>query len=422
MITQKAKVLPLAAAVVVVLASGAPAFAEEKCGLCHPETRVAHESSVHAREEVGCVACHGGDATVRETKLAHSDNSAGNFRSLADRRDVPAACATCHADLETMRPYNLPIDQLALYQTSAHGVALARGETRAAVCTDCHASSGGPGSVHDIRSPRDPESTVYDRNLPLTCGRCHGDAELMSAVGLDAKVVDDYLSCVHGVQLLENGNLAAPNCTSCHGVHGANPPGHGDIDKVCGSCHGETRRAYVEGPHHEAMSAAGLPECVACHSQHAIVRHRPDEIGELCLECHEKDSRQVRLGLNIRALIDEAEEQLRGAQEIIERAEQVPLHVEDHRARLEEGRTYLTEALPLTHGVEEGPVEELTRRAASIGEEIQHDLHPQFNHRVYYLGLVVFWFYLVVTLAILVARKRRLRQQEKRHQEKVGGP
>jgi len=326
---------------------------------------------------------------------------------LDDRRQVASSCAACHSDLKRMRPYNLPVDQLALYETSAHGQAFARGELRAATCTDCH-------SVHEIRAPDDPTSTVYERNLPDTCGRCHGDRELMEDVGLDADVVAEYRSSIHGRRLFDEGNLAAPNCTSCHGVHGAAPPGMSDIDKVCGACHIETRRAYLDGPHADAMEAADIAACVACHSSHAIEPHRAEEIGQLCLQCHEPGSQEVDIGEKIHTLIEGASEEIRSAEEVVERARKVPIDVEDHEARIEEARTYLTEALPLAHRVELAPIEDLTRRARNIGEEVRRELYPEMEHGVAYVGLAIFWFYLVITLAILWNSKRRVsREAEK---------
>ena len=40
-----------------------------------------------------------------------------------------------------------------------------------AVCFDCH-------GIHNIRSPKDPLSTVYPENLQHTCQQCHDDATI----------------------------------------------------------------------------------------------------------------------------------------------------------------------------------------------------------------------------------------------------
>ena len=86
------------------------------CTLCHPDVRVQFEQGIHHGEAVSCVSCHGGDSTTSTVAEAHR----GDFRGQIQRPDVPDLCATCHADAQRMRPYNLPTDQLALYQTSEH--------------------------------------------------------------------------------------------------------------------------------------------------------------------------------------------------------------------------------------------------------------------------------------------------------------
>ena len=372
--------------------------AEEQCGVCHPESRVAFGESRHAQEGVSCTDCHRGDGTTLEVEAAHRQG----FRSLTDRQASPAMCAECHSDIERMRPYNLPVDQYAVYQISQHGQAVAAGDVTAAICTDCH-------GIHDIRRVSNPASSAYSRNIPSTCARCHADPSLMEPHGLTASVVADYESGIHGRSLLEERNLAAPNCTTCHGVHGATPPGIGDVDKICGACHDQTRQAFLEGPHREAMLAAGLPECASCHSNHAIERFHFEDIDGLCGECHGAESEQATLGAKIHTLVHSTAERIEEAASLVQRAERAALRIEDYEARLEEARTYLTEALPLVHAVTVEPVEQVTRRAHAIADEVQHEIHGELDRTEEHLGLALFWFYVLMTLVILVLFKRRLR-------------
>lgn len=381
----------------IVVGLGARLVAQERCGVCHPESRVEFETSQHAQEGVSCTDCHRGDGDTLDTDRAHR----GGFRNLGDRQSSPKVCAECHSDLEKMRPYNLPVDQYAVYQTSQHGKAVERGDLDAAVCTDCH-------GVHDIRRVGDPESSTYSRNIPSTCARCHADPSLMEPSGLSASVVDEYRSTIHGQALLEEGNTAAPNCTTCHGVHGAAPPAFGDVDKICGACHDQTRQAFIEGPHREGMIAAGLPECASCHSNHAIKRFQPADVIGLCGECHGAESGQAALGGKMNTLVESAAVQIEEASQLVERAERAALRIEDYEARLEGARTYLTEALPLVHTVTIEPVETVTRRARSIAEEVQHEIYGELDRTEEHLGLALFWFYVLMTLVILVLLKRRL--------------
>lgn len=389
-----------AVAIPLVLSLASPAWAAgegEQCGTCHPTERVAFAESVHAREEVTCSSCHGGRPDSLDVDAAHR----GSFRSLADRTKIPESCASCHADLERMRPYNLPVDQYAIYMTSPHGKAAAAGDSHSAVCSDCH-------GAHAVLPPDDPQSRVHMRNLPSTCGECHADATLMGSYGLDPNVVQEYLGGAHGEALLERGVQAAPSCNSCHGVHGATPPGVGDIDKVCGTCHQETRKAFLAGPHYPSMAEAGLPECSSCHSNHGIRRHDLADLSVICADCHGEDSDEAVVGNKMQTLIVQADQEVESAENLLLEAEKIPLDVQDHLSRIEEARTYLTEALPLVHSVSVEPVEQVTRRARSIGKEIEAEVYPRLSKRTAHVGLAIYWFYVVMTVAILIGYRRRL--------------
>ena len=51
------------------------------------------------------------------------------------------------------------------------------------------------------------------------------------------------------------------------------------------------------------------------------------------------------------------------------------------------------------------------RRARSVGEEVQHDVYTKFGlSTTRRIVLAALWFYILMTVAILVAYKRRLRQ------------
>jgi len=395
-------VAPLALAALLALAAPArpqgaaappPApGAAGKCGVCHPAERVQFETSPHAREQVSCVSCHGGDDRSLAQGVAHGSG----FRGRPARAAIPALCASCHASETRMRAYNLPVDQFALYQTSGHGVRLARGDTRVAVCSDCH-------GAHDILAPADPGSRVFPANIPRTCGRCHGD----STVVTPAKAVyAAYSRSVHAQALLDRGNLRAPTCVSCHGVHGAAPPALGDVDKVCGQCHTAERRYLSAGEHRPGDR--GGPECSTCHGAHEISAARPERLPESCVECHGKDSPQGALGQKVWSEYHAAAQKVEEAAAAATRAEGVPINTDDYRARLEEARTYLREALPAAHSVREDLVAGFTTRALSVAHEVQSELEHKLGElKVWRLLLILFWFYLLLTILILLRFQKR---------------
>jgi predicted CXXCH cytochrome family protein len=353
---------------------------------------VQFQTSSHAREQVRCVSCHGGDDRSLERGVAHG----AGFRGRPARAAIPALCASCHANEARMRPYNLPVDQYALYQTSGHGVRLARGEAKVAVCSDCH-------GAHDILSPSDPGSRVFPANIPRTCGRCHGDTTVVSR---ENAVFADYSRSVHAQALLDRGNLRAPTCVSCHGVHGAAPPALGDVDKVCGRCHTAERRYLGAGEHRPGGHE--VPECSTCHGAHAITPAQPERLPASCVECHQPDSREAALGQKVWNEYRAASEEVDKAAAVATQAEAVPINTDDYRARLEEAKTYLREALPAAHAVREDVVAGFTTRALSVAHEVESELESKLGHRrVWRYVLILFWFYLLLTILVLRRLQRR---------------
>jgi hypothetical protein len=377
-------------------APASPAGASGRCGVCHPSERVQFEKSRHAGEEVRCVSCHGGNDRTVDQGTAHG----AGFRGRPSRREIPSLCASCHSSLEQMRPYNLPVDQLAQYQTSGHGRRLAQGDIRVAVCSDCH-------GAHDILPPTDPASRVFAANIPRTCGTCHGDSTLLRSRG-KPDVYRAYLSSVHARELLDRGNMRAPTCVSCHGVHGAAPPEIGDVNKVCGQCHAVERRYFAAGPHQNGMRARQLPECVSCHGDHAIQAASSGNLARQCAQCHGGNAPQVTLGNKLWNEHQVAIREIEQADALIRRADAVPLQTDDYRARLEEARTYLREALPAAHSVDPSAVSPFTTRARAVAAEIESEIHVKLgNLRTRKLVLVLFWFYVLLTLLVLRRFQRR---------------
>jgi len=371
-------------------APAAASAAAGRCGVCHPAERVLFDKSGHAQEAVHCTSCHGGNDRSVDLAVAHG----AGFRGRPSRRDIPGLCASCHSNEDRMRAYNLPVDQYALYQTSGHGRRLAKGDLSVAVCSDCH-------GAHDILPPSDPASRVFELNIPKTCGTCHGDSATMKARNRP-DVFRQYMSSIHAHQLFDQGNRRSPTCVSCHGVHGAAPPAVGDVGKVCGQCHTAERRYFVAGPHRDGLLRAGRSECASCHGDHGIEGARPQRLSTLCAQCHGAGSSQAALGGALWTEYRGAAQEIDKAVALIDRAEAVPIQTEDYRARLEEARTYLREALPAAHSVQRETVEGFTLRARSVSSEIEHEIYAKLgNLRTRKFVLLVFWFYVLVTIVVL---------------------
>lgn len=264
------------------------------CADCHPGEAEQYSGSPHAAAGFDCRTCHGGAKVYRiqtqglaqYTQEAPAPTSrpvfdhGEKFTGKPARSLVPQRCGQCHADVEVIDPFGLRTDQLARYNTSGHGKRLhAKKDDRVAVCIDCH-------GTHDVRGAKDPASPVHPLNMPETCGRCHGDAALMSNYDLSSQVVRQYKESIHGERLLKDRDLAMPTCATCHGNHGAKPPGFRDVGHVCGRCHQQTETYFKESLH---AKYPGFPPCVGCHSPGADRRdHRivsvtrsPEELADL---------------------------------------------------------------------------------------------------------------------------------------------
>ncbi len=196
--------------------------------------------------------------------------------------------------------------------------------------------------------------------------------------------------------------MKAPTCVSCHGVHGAMPSDIKNVNKVCGRCHTAERRYFLAGPHANALAAKNMAECSSCHGEHGITPSETGRLASSCVKCHEKGSKDEVLGAALLADYTSADEEIRAAEALVARADAVPLRTEDYKARIEEARTYLREALTAAHAVNPDAMSGYTGRAKSVGEEISKELKSKLqNIFVEKVFLLVFWFYVIVTVGII---------------------
>jgi nitrate/TMAO reductase-like tetraheme cytochrome c subunit len=144
-----------------VFAFAKPSASQSRCADCHfanPDAPAANhlsdwDYSRHARQEVGCEKCHGGDATTFESFLAHRGVlNSSNPASPVNRRNLPTTCGTCHAG-----PF-------VAFQKSQHFALLEKGDTRVPVCSTCHGAAG-------YQRPS-------ARALETQCRQCHGPGKI----------------------------------------------------------------------------------------------------------------------------------------------------------------------------------------------------------------------------------------------------
>ena len=331
--------------------------------------------SVHREAGVTCKDCHGGNSSIAKLSMS----KAMGFIGTPKAQDIPPLCAKCHADVKKMRPYNLRTDQYAEYQISIHGQRLAKGDTRVATCSSCHQS-------HEVRRKKDPLSSVYHTKVPETCARCHSDSKLMEAYKVPTDQLAEYQKSYHGRILL--GKIAgkdpalAPNCATCHGIHGATPPGVKEVAAVCGNCHTTIARYFRQGPHEKAVEETGIPKCITCHGNHDIPYPSLDALtGDQsghCGSCHDPKSPPYAKAQEMKEALQTVERSIQRNQKGIERLKAEQLEVSELEGKMTEAEGKLTEAKPWTHAVEVRKLEELTGQAMKILES-NHKLIIKFE-------------------------------------------
>ncbi len=273
------------------------------CGSCHKIESDIYLNSDHGRARKSgesaatCLGCHGSP---------HAILSARNPASPMYRLNIPKTCAGCHEDTAKMAKYALLEEKpLTSYLLTVHGKALEKGVIQSAVCTDCHGS-------HDLHSPTNPQSKLYRRSVPITCGKCHEN------------VLKSYERSIHGKAALA-GKVEAPVCTDCHGEHTI--LGHKDpassvysssvSEKVCAHCHAAEKiiskyrlpsdsvKTFLESYHGLAgrYGSTVVANCASCHGFHDILPSSDPNssvnkanLPQTCGKCHPNVGEQLAKG------------------------------------------------------------------------------------------------------------------------------
>lgn len=332
-ITTVIVILLVAIAANVLAATPAPARtpAKTSCVTCHSSDMFdavakakmkTYADDVHAQVGLSCHDCHGGnpDPKLGEDMVSAMDASykPNPYVGKPAREKMPEFCGRCHSSAQYMKKFNptARVDVVNEYHSSVHGQQLAKGDPNVAMCIDCH-------GVHGILRKDNPTSRVYPTHVAETCSRCHSDAKRMASYKdpygrpLPVDQFERWRRSVHANAMFAKGDLTAPTCTTCHGNHGATPPGVESVSLICGQCHGREAELFRKTAKHEGFArhndllATGatckdcheniapdvvantrhFSECITCHENHGVMRPTVALLGPLpsvpCAFCHE---------------------------------------------------------------------------------------------------------------------------------------
>lgn len=373
------------------------------------------KGSVHSKQGITCNQCHGGDPSQADQAAAKKEGT--GYIGIPDKQKIAEICGNCHANVETMNFYGIRTDQLARYKTSMHGKKLfGENNTQVAVCSDCH-------GYHDVVAISDPTSPVYPLNIPKTCNHCHGNEKIMGHYNLPTDIFDKYQKSVHGVALFEKKDLSVANCASCHGSHGAVPPGVKEISATCGKCHINEKKYFSQSVHAKAMKAGKFSECVSCHSNHDVHRAGPVLYQEACVKCHDANSNAYRYGQNISHALQDTEKQLKEAGELVRQASIEGFFVEEEQALLEEAKTGLLEMAPLQHTLSFEKISQIYADTSKKLEDVRKSIfEKRQNLRWRKLALIPIWIFILIMVVALRIRYNELKSlDDKKKREGKSG-
>jgi hypothetical protein len=387
---------------------------KDNCVTCHTSQAGAlnkpvkdWQGSIHAERNVSCVDCHGGDATKPLKEDAHAVKAGYIGKPL--KVDIPALCASCHSRPEAMRQYDLPTDQWAKYQQSTHGIKLAQADQKVPTCFNCH-------DGHGTKKVDDTTTSVYPTNVPGLCATCHANVEYMKSYGIPTNQYALYVQSVHGKALLEKQDTRAPSCATCHGTHGAAPPGFAEVANVCGSCHTATQNYYLKSVH--ASDKPGMPKCVDCHGRYDVATPTDALLDpnskdpRACATCHPPSSPQSAAVKSLYDSITGGAKEMSDTRELLDQAAAAALITEPEEGKLAVAQTSLVTARAAQHTLDLALVKTHTDKIASTTKEIGADSRKAidesgFRRQVMIIGLVI----MALSIASLFVIRRELYKQ-----------
>jgi len=224
------------------------------CVDCH--TNVKLERGEHAEKlpiTVGCVQCH------EQTWEAQKDSSDPKHKRL-----------------------KVVVEQIDSYMHSVHARPNKKDQSKTnAACHDCH-------DAHNIGTIGSIQRAEHRLKNPEVCGKCH------------EKQKADYLTSIHGKEVVEKQNSKAAVCSDCHTTHEIDSPEKDSVKllvtKNCGNCHEESEKTYLASYHGQVsrLGYAHTAKCFDCHGSHSVQKiddpssmvHRNNRL-ETCQQCHE---------------------------------------------------------------------------------------------------------------------------------------
>ena len=211
----------------------------------------------------------------------------GDAKAHEESQVTQEYCLSCHnnSNLEMKLPGS---ETLSLYVSPD----LITGSVHELIGIDCQACHI---NIQEYPHPEQDFATLRElsREFVQTCQKCH------------AEIYEKTADSMHN-QVAQAGNLNAPICTDCHGVHDIKPPDQprSAVSATCGKCHSDIYATYTQSIHGSALLEEGNPDvpvCTDCHGVHNIQDPRTQQFRidspELCAGCHADEELMSKYGI-----------------------------------------------------------------------------------------------------------------------------
>lgn len=250
-------------------------------------------------------------------------------------------------------------------------------------------------------------------NVAQTCSTCHANAEYMKGYKIPTDEFALYNSSVHHAALVDRGDLSAPTCVTCHGSHGAAPPGVASVENVCSTCHVFQAQLFDSGPHKDAFTSLGVPGCITCHSNHGI-QHPSDTFigtaeGSVCVKCHSAGEPGFDAAAKMHESLARLDSAIGRSDAILNRAELSGMEVGEAKLAQSEARDDLIKARVSIHGVQTAKVDQDVQAGLAVAQKTyQAGLAAMAERSYRRTGLFISLGITLIVLAGLALLIRRL--------------
>jgi hypothetical protein len=176
--------------------------------------------------------------------------------NAADDKNTANSCVQCHAQLPASN----------FVTVKSHGWSGSIHQKHGVTCDKCHGGNARAPEQKEahagVLGSSDPRSTVYFKNIPSTCGKCHG-AEFYK-----------FTQSLHYQKLESMGK--GPECVTCHGSMVTSILTPDTIAALCERCHNDRMGVFPYIPQKAKAVLLLLRESSALLDAEAKL-HRPAE-------------------------------------------------------------------------------------------------------------------------------------------------